>query len=145
MTSFGPAPLLPLIAALGLGLAAPSQADEATECQAALDGFSAMLGDGDRYLGLRSQSGGAALHGLPCHEGEIIDWFEKGGWTHRKTATASGAFFGAGSTRYRMDRGLVFCRPQPRLLGWLKGGCSVQATVVLSEGRITHVFAGPTK
>ncbi|RLJ59033.1 hypothetical protein BCF46_1175 [Litoreibacter meonggei] len=138
--------LLPtLLAGICLSLPTPLYARTEIDCQSSLSELTWVLKSEEQYGQLQSEKAGKALHGVRCSESDIIIWFEQNSWTLREKTTASGQYFGAASRRYSADRGLIFCRPQPFLLRWSKGGCSAQAAVNMFEGRITQIFSGPTK
>ena len=120
-------------------------ADVERDCKSSLSAMAWVFQKDRHDYPLKSENAGGALHGLECDEVEIIAWFEENSWTLLRTRSASGEWSGYGSRRFRIDRGLVFCRPQPYYLGWLNGGCRGQTAVSMFEGRITQIHSGPTK
>ena len=122
-----------------------ARAEVERECKSSLSAMSWVFEKDRNDYPLDTENAGGALHGLSCSEKEIIAWFEENSWALLRTSSASGKWFGNGSRMHRIDRGLVFCRPQPFYLGWLNGGCRGQTAVTLFEGRITQIHSGPTK
>lgn len=122
-----------------------AHAEVERDCKTSLSALSWAVEDDRHHYALRTEVAGGALHGLRCGEEEIIAWFEENSWTFLRSGPGDGSWAGYGARRYRTDRYLVFCRPQPFLLGWLKGGCRDRASVTMFEGRITQIFSGPTK
>ncbi|WP_380052071.1 hypothetical protein ACFE33_08045 [Falsihalocynthiibacter sp. SS001] len=134
-----------LVSGMLLVFITPVQADEETRCQSALNALTSLLVSDDNYHRLRSEDEGNSLHGVRCREQEITAWFEENEWTTLRSFDVEAVRNGAAPADVRMNRGLVFCRPQPFLLRWSKGGCSAQASVLLHDGVITQVYSGPTK
>lgn len=125
-----------------------SHAEEPTPCADTLSELSWTLEDTEQYRHLNSNQSGGALHGLACEKVEIIDWFERHSWSLLRSvsvdAASFGTGFGTGADSYQADRGLVFCLPRKFPFRWRTNGCSAQASVLLFEGKITHLIAGPT-
>lgn len=119
-------------------------AAENTMCRETLSELSWALGGTNQLSELNSDRSGKKWHGAQCTEAEIVDWFKSNSWSHLKTVSLSGAVFGSGERQYRADRGLVFCLPRQVLLRWVTNGCSAQASVMVFDGRITQVTAGPS-
>lgn len=133
-----------ILCLLWLGVPAVSYGAEQAGCAISLSKLSWVLQKGGPYDQLNSDKSGAELHGVKCDEAEIINWFEANAWRHQKSVSPKGASFGGGSQEYRADRGVVFCLPRRFLFRLLTGGCSAQVSVLLFQGKITHLTAGPT-
>ncbi len=123
---------------------AMSLAEEPTPCTTTLSELSWTLDGTEQYSHLNSDQSGGALHGLACEEDEIIYWFERHSWSLLRRVSVDGVSFGTGADSYRADRGLVFCLPRKFPFRWRTNGCSAQVSVLLFEGKITHLIAGPT-
>jgi hypothetical protein len=125
-----------------------SHAEEPTRCTATLSDLSWALDGTEQYSHLNSDQSGGTLHGLACEEDEIIHWFERHSWSLLRRVSVDGVSFGtgfgSGADSYRADRGLVFCLPRKFPFRWRTNGCSAQVSVLLFEGKITHLIAGPT-
>ncbi|WP_417244904.1 hypothetical protein [Celeribacter sp.] len=123
---------------------AMSLAEEPTPCADTLSELSWTLENTEQYRHLNSDQSGDALHGLACEEDEIIHWFERHSWSFLRSVSVDGASFGTGADSYQADRGLVFCLPRKFPFRWRTNACSAQVSVLLFEGKITHLIAGPT-
>ncbi len=121
-----------------------THAEEPTPCADTLSELSWALENTEQYNHLNSDQSGDALHGLACEEDEIIHWFERHSWSLLPGISVDGASFGTGADSYQADRGLVFCLPRKFPFRWRTNGCSAQVSVLLFEGKITHLIAGPT-
>ncbi|WP_066607856.1 hypothetical protein [Celeribacter halophilus] len=121
-----------------------SLAAEPTPCADTLSELSWALEDTEQYIHLNSDRSGDALHGVGCKEDEVIDWFERHSWSLLRRVSVDGPSFGTGADSYRADRGLVFCLPRKFPFRWRTNGCVAQISVLLFEGKITHLIAGPT-
>ena len=143
-----PVPFLHSLACLlaGLWLCVPDISDAAEQglCDTSLSNLSWTLQQDGQYGHLNSDRSGKELHGVSCREADIIDWFQANGWEHRTSVSPQGALFGHGLESYPADRGLVFCLPRSFLLRWRTNGCLAQVGVLLFQGKITRLTAGPT-
>lgn len=132
-----------IIASLWL-VGAAQQAAAEKDCEAHLSALNWALVDG-AYSELGWDRSGAALSGLACDEPTLTNWFETSGWKLTKAVDLTGGRYGSAADGYRADRGLVYCLPRALLMRWRTGGCSASASVLMFEGKITWVTAGPTK
>ena len=121
-----------------------SHAEEPTPCIATLSVLSWALDGTEQYSHLNSNQSGDALHGVGCKKDEVIDWFERHSWSLLRRVSVDGPSFGTGADSYQADRGLVFCLPRKFPFRWRTNGCVAQVSVLLFEGKITHLIAGPT-
>lgn len=134
---------LHIIASLWFVGAAQQVAAE-NDCKVHLTALNWALVDGP-YSELGWDRSGAALSGVACDETTINNWFEASGWRLTKAVSLTGGRYGSGTDSYLADRGLVYCLPRALLMRWRTGGCSASASVLMFEGKITWVTAGPTK